>query len=67
MVLAAMTLPVEIIAVTKEQEFRNVMFFITCSFPFGIQEKLLFVNLEKEDSSILMRASNLSIIFHTFI
>ena len=31
--LAAMTLSVEIVTVTKEQEFRKAMRFIICSYP----------------------------------
>ena len=36
--LAAMTLPVEINAVAKDQEFQKEMLLIICYFPLGIQE-----------------------------
>ena len=61
---AAITLPVDVIAVTKEQEFRNHMFLITCCFPFGINEKLLLVNRENEDSSTFTSISSGFITFH---
>ena len=61
--LAAITLPVENIAVTKDHEFLKVMLFIICSLPFGIQEKPFFVNRVNYDSSILIRTSKFSITF----
>ena len=64
---AAITPPEVVIAVTKDHEFLNQMLLMICSLLLGIQEKSLFVSLEKEDSSMFISISNLLITFHSFI
>ena len=39
---AAITLPVVVIAVTKDQEFLNQTLLMICSFPLGIHDRLFF-------------------------
>ena len=67
LVFAAITAQVEVIAVIKEQEFMNQIFFIIWLLPFGIQLWSFFVSLEKEDWSTFIKTLNLSITFHSFI
>ena len=62
--LAAITPPVEVIAVTKDQEFRNQKLLIICSFLFGIHNKLFLVSLEKEVLSIFTSILKFWITFH---
>ena len=64
---AAITLPVVVIAVTKNQEFLNQTLLMICSFPLGIHDRLFFVSLEKEVSSMLINILKFSITFHSLI
>ena len=65
--LASTTPPVVEIAVIKKQEFLKQIFLIICSLPLGIQEKFFFVNLVKDDLSMLMSRSDFSKSLHTLI
>ena len=64
---AAIVLPFEVIPIIKDHEFLKQMFLMICSFPFGIHERLFFVSLEKEVSSMFISNLNLSIDFQIFM
>ena len=46
---AAITLPVEVITITQDQEFLNQTLLIICSFPLGIHDRLFFCQSREGD------------------